>query len=52
MKNAPPSFTCPRCGFVSYNANDIIHAYCVRCHAFTNDEDSELHAQKQKSCNG
>jgi hypothetical protein len=46
MKNAPPSFTCPRCGFVSYNTNDIAHAYCVRCHVFTNDEVSDMSSVK------
>jgi len=29
-----PSFTCPKCGAVSHNANDIEQRYCGRCHAF------------------
>ena len=33
-----PSFTCPRCGAVSYNLNDIANSYCGRCHAFVDDE--------------
>jgi hypothetical protein len=33
----PASFTCPRCGFVSYNPHDIAHACCGRCHVFIND---------------
>jgi len=31
------SFKCPRCGFESYNANDLKHRYCVRCHLFADD---------------
>ena len=30
----PPSITCPQCGAVSYNAHDIAHRYCGRCHQF------------------
>lgn len=30
-----PSFKCPRCGAVSYNAYDIAEAYCGVCHAWT-----------------
>jgi hypothetical protein len=33
----PPSFTCPRCGAVSYNPNDIRERYCGRCHVFVDD---------------
>jgi hypothetical protein len=29
------SFTCPKCGMVSYNPNDIAHGYCGNCHDFT-----------------
>ena len=29
-----PSFTCPTCGMVSYNTNDIKHRYCGNCHVF------------------
>jgi hypothetical protein len=32
-----PSFTCPVCGAVSYNPNDIREQYCGRCHKFVND---------------
>jgi hypothetical protein len=32
--SATPSFTCPRCGAVSANLNDIRERYCGRCHAF------------------
>lgn len=28
------SITCPRCGAVSYNPNDIVQRYCGRCHQF------------------
>src|SRR5580765_3759412 len=27
-----PSFTCPKCGMVSYNTYDIEHMYCGNCH--------------------
>lgn len=30
-----PHFTCPRCGAVSYNRNDIEQGYCGRCHDWT-----------------
>jgi hypothetical protein len=30
----PPSYRCPRCGAVSYNAGDLAHRYCGRCHKF------------------
>jgi hypothetical protein len=33
----PPSFECPFCGFISYNRNDIVHRYCVRCRLFADD---------------
>jgi hypothetical protein len=29
---ARPSFTCPNCHRVSYNANDIREGYCGACH--------------------
>jgi hypothetical protein len=31
---APPSFECPDCHRVSFNANDIEQRYCGACHAF------------------
>lgn len=31
------SITCPRCGWVSYNANDIRERYCGHCHVFLDD---------------
>lgn len=36
-KRDRPSFTCPRCGAVSYNPNDIANRYCGRCHVFVDD---------------
>jgi hypothetical protein len=30
-------FTCPFCGLVSHNANDMRERYCVRCHLFVDD---------------
>ena len=30
-----PSFKCPKCGMVSYNANDIREGYCGMCHDWT-----------------
>jgi hypothetical protein len=32
-----PSITCPRCGSVSYNRNDIAQGYCGACHWWTSD---------------
>lgn len=29
------SFTCPRCGRVSYNRDDIANGYCGACHDWT-----------------
>lgn len=37
MSAAPPSFTCPHCGAVSFNPNDIRERYCGACHAFIVD---------------
>lgn len=37
LLDATPSFTCPRCGAVSYNPNDIRERYCGRCHVFVDD---------------
>jgi hypothetical protein len=31
----PPSFTCPRCGAISWNPNDAREGYCGRCHDWT-----------------
>ena len=33
----PTSFVCPRCGFESFNLNDIVERYCIRCHVFVVD---------------
>jgi hypothetical protein len=30
----PPSYTCPRCGRVSYHPRDIAEKYCGACHQF------------------
>lgn len=37
MKKAPPGFTCPDCGTVSHNPNDVRQRYCARCHFFVDD---------------
>lgn len=29
-----PRFICPSCGAISFNANDVAHRYCARCHQF------------------
>jgi hypothetical protein len=34
---AKHSFTCPCCGAVSYNPNDIAQRFCGRCHDWTGD---------------
>jgi hypothetical protein len=33
----PPPFTCPCCGIVSYNPNDLEQGYCGLCHDWTAD---------------
>lgn len=36
--NEPPrSFTCPKCGAVSYSPNDVTERYCGACHEFFAD---------------
>jgi predicted RNA-binding Zn-ribbon protein involved in translation (DUF1610 family) len=30
-------YVCPQCGFASFNPNDRINSYCVRCHKFMED---------------
>jgi ribosomal protein L37E len=34
-REGQPSITCPRCGWTSYNPNDIREGYCGHCHAWT-----------------
>jgi transposase len=34
-----PFFTCPRCGMISHNPNDVREGYCGRCHDWTGDAD-------------
>ena len=34
----PESFTCPRCGAVSYHPADIQYSYCGACHDYTGDK--------------
>lgn len=41
----PPHFTCPRCGAVSYNRNDITERYCGRCHTFLDDMPQYRHPE-------
>lgn len=36
-KSERPSYTCPRCGAVSYHPKDLEYRYCVRCHKFEDD---------------
>lgn len=33
----PESITCPDCGSVSFNPNDVEQGYCGRCHWWTSD---------------
>lgn len=37
LRDEPPSFVCPLCGFRSYNPNDIAMRYCGGCHMFLDD---------------
>jgi ribosomal protein S27AE len=32
-----PSFTCPRCGWVSHHPQDVTERYCGHCHVFLDD---------------
>lgn len=32
------SITCPRCGLLSFNPNDVEHKYCGACHRYIWDE--------------
>ena len=50
-----PSITCPKCGSVSYNPNDIAQGYCGRCHDWTTEttrpvEDVELPGRDCPEC--
>ena len=38
--SAEPGFTCPCCGAVSHNPNDIAQGFCGRCHAWTGDPEA------------
>jgi hypothetical protein len=35
MTDSP--FTCPFCGVISHNSNDVDQRYCGRCHVFVDD---------------
>lgn len=32
-----PSYKCPRCSTISFNANDIANRYCGKCRKFEED---------------
>lgn len=34
------SYTCPRCGAVTWNKNDLANKYCGKCHRFESDSDT------------
>jgi hypothetical protein len=36
------TYTCPRCGRVSHNPNDLANRYCGACHLFEDDLIREL----------
>lgn len=36
------TYTCPRCGRVSYNPHDLAQRYCGACHLFEDDLIREL----------
>lgn len=40
-----PTFTCPRCAWVSYHPKDVEFEYCGNCQAFTGKEVDDLQAQ-------
>jgi hypothetical protein len=37
MTTRAEPFTCPFCGAVSHNPNDVRMRYCARCHVFMGD---------------
>lgn len=37
MSQPPQPYTCPRCGSVSHNPDDLANRYCGRCHLFMAD---------------
>jgi len=37
----PPCFTCPSCGWTTFNRHDVRERYCGHCHVFVDDEDDE-----------
>lgn len=38
-KDDEPSITCPQCGRMSFNSNDIENGYCIECHDWTTARD-------------
>lgn len=40
--DAEETYTCPHCGFESYNLNDLANRYCRPCLHFCNDVDEAL----------
>lgn len=41
MPNDPQTYTCPFCGAVSHNPDDVRERYCGRCHQFATDNSPE-----------
>lgn len=35
LSSVVPSFTCPRCGMMSYHPDDVREGYCGSCHDWT-----------------
>jgi ribosomal protein L37E len=49
MPDAPPAFTCPRCGRTSYNLCDAEEGYCGACHDWTGREFETLRAWARRT---
>lgn len=37
-RGQPVSITCPKCGWTSYNLNDVQNKYCGHCHEFWDEK--------------
>lgn len=44
------SFTCPRCGAVSYHPTDRAEGYCARCHDYTGDRTPPFNSEHYELC--
>ena len=41
LNHQPPCFTCPRCGWTTFNCHDVRERNCGHCHVFVDDDEDD-----------